>query len=321
VCLFPFSVAFTTLVIAAPRVRAEPGAWVGVEESYTDNVRSQPDELRSSDSFTTVGSLVGWEWQKKKRHLLRPDKLSVMLKGRLFRKFTDFDYLEVRPRAEFSHHRDELRLEYTYTPERLQFNREDDGDITGRGVFFVENLLAARLGRKLGARKQLRVYLIVEFDWRNFTPPDNDRDDFTPLGGFEVRYRLTQYLTPRVGFEYASRNAERENYDREDIKLTVGFHVRLSSFAAAKVEYERGWRNYPVSSERAADRRRNSNFGRSDNIHQVETFVAISPPAWRELQLRLRYKYRQGDSTRPGRNFDLNEFGLELSYSYRGVSW
>jgi len=45
---------FALLATAVSPTYARPGALVGVEEAYTDNVRSQPSGQRSSDSLTIV---------------------------------------------------------------------------------------------------------------------------------------------------------------------------------------------------------------------------------------------------------------------------
>ena len=317
VCAFKMLVmVLLGVVFVAERARAE---WAGVltaEGVYTDNVRSQEGAARRGEFYTVLGGGISWG-QSKKRFL--PAETSLLAKGRLFSESPEFNYYEIRPRATFAFGRNQLELEYVLTPDRLFFDRSED--VGPRGAFYTGHTFAGRVSRKLGERKRLRVYLSWDLIWRNFAPPDDARDDFTVLGEVRMRYRVAPIFVPEVAFEYGRRNAVRNNFDRNQARLAVGFESRLTSWLVVKVRYKYSHRDYTVGSDRVVGGSRNRNFGRVDNRQDFEGRLAVPVPYVDGLSLRVRYKYRASNSSRPGRTFTRNEVGVELAYVLRGISW
>lgn len=282
-----------------------------VEQSYTDNIRSQSGPRRDSENFTTWKPSVGYT---QDRFRAFPERLSLMVLGHVFYRFPDFNYVEVRPRAEYGFRRTDVRLEYQYTPRRLLFDREEDG---APGAYFTGNLFDGRVQHKFGRHKRLRSKLGIELDWRDFESPDRGRTEMTPTVYGDLRFVTTSRLTPRVGFEYGQRAAKRSNYDREEIRAKAGFDLRLLWGLTARFRYERIWYEYTVDNERGPDGHRNSNYGRDDDINQYEAWLFYPVPILEGLVTRFRYKYRDADSTRPDRVFTRTEVSLEFSYAFR----
>lgn len=304
-------------VISVPSAHAEePSFWHGsllVGQGYTDNIRSQAGPRRDSETYTNLAVAVGWT-QHERRFL--PTDLGVAAAGRVFYRFPEFNYAEFGPVAAYRFRRTELQLGYRFTPRRLLFDREEDG---GPGVYFVENLLAAEIKRKFGRRKRLRAELGVQLEWRDFEPPDGGRDSFTPEIAVALRYHVASFLLPRIAAEYAPRDARGANFDRDEVNVGAGFDARLPWGVITRLRYEHSWRDYTVGAERQPDRRRNSNFRRDDEVDDYQVWLWSPFPGFERLIGRIRYKYRDADSTRDDRVFQRHEVLLEMIYTFAAI--
>ncbi len=313
--IFPIAAIVFVLLTVADLAVGDWGAAISAEETYSNNIRSQQGPSRQDDFVTLLGGGFGWV-QNGRNDVVK--ELSLMVKGRIFAGLSSFDYYEIRPRAVFEYGRNELTLEYHLMPDRLFFDRSDGA---GPGVFYTGHGLVGEVVHKFGQAKRLRVNLSWELVWRNFDPPDDERDDLTVIGGVSIRYSVARIFVPQVGIEYGERNATRDNFDRDQSRLIVGFASNPVSWARARVTYKVSRRTYTVSRAQEASGRRNRNFAREDTLHNVEVSVMFPVPWVDGAVLRARYKYRQSYSARPGRSFDRSEFGLELAYSHGGLSW
>lgn len=282
------------------------GSWTAaasIERGYTDNLQEQP-VAREAAWFT--GLSAGLSWERRKGGWM-PRTLAATARGRIYEEFRDFDYLELGPEAVFRIGSNDFVARYRFTPRRVLFE-EDDG---GAGVFYTEHAMATGVRRKFGAERRLRAQAFVEAAWAGFRDEFSDRDSVTPELSADLRYRVHDWFTPRLGFEVAARDARRDNYDRDAVALVAGFDSVFRHLTVG-LRFKRSWRDYTVGSSRDAQLRQNHNFARNDEIQQLDTWVVLPLPRLRTVAVRGRYKFRDGASTRADRNFDAHEVGLEL---------
>lgn len=302
--------------VAADTAGGEWGGFLSTEGAFNDNIRSQEGPLRREEFFWILGGGVGWV---QSRNIYLPAEVSVLAKGRVFSEISEFNYCEVRPRAAFDFGRTELELEYWLTPDRLFFDRSED--VGPLGVFYTGHAFVGELSHKFGKRKQLRTYLSWDFEWRDFADPDSERDDLTAIGEASMRYRVSRWFVPELGFEYGERRANRDNFDRDQWSVAAGFESKPVKWLSIKLKYDYSRRDYTVDSERTDTGRRNRNFGRDDDVHDAEVTVTVPLPQIEGVSVRARYHYRGAESSRPGRTYTQNEVGIELRYSLAGIRW
>jgi hypothetical protein len=305
----------TALLFATPgsaRAKDRPiwEAGLEVEQAYTDNLQSNPAPNRDDDYFLTMTAGLTRE-RRKVRHSLAG--YSMHVRGRVFYRFPQFNYVELEPGVVYRLVRTEVLLAYRYTPERILFDSEDDG---GSQVFYHENLLRVGVGRRFGAEKRLDVRLFGEAEFRDFRPPDSDRTSFTPSIAASVRYRFDPLFMPRLGVEYARRDARSENFTRDEIKFFIGAESALPWWGlVVRVRYKRSWKDY-TASEFDGQGEPNSNFGRDDDIKEYEVWLTAPAPFVPGTVVGARYRYQDGDSTQENHVFTRNEIGVGVIYTF-----
>lgn len=326
--------SFTLLIVCARVAVAAkaPRFWSGqvaVEQAYNDNVQQENGGLQSGDFITSVSGQLAFNEPKRKP---LPYRLGMGILGRIYADLPDYSYVEINPEAEVELlPRTDGVIGYWYSPRRLLFEEESNGD----NVLYAEHGVSAALQHKLGARKQLRLELGFEGVWDDYRSKDDDRDSFTPALLAEVRYRLTPAalgftVTPRFGFEHQWRNAHRDNYDREVAILQPGIDVDLPRGLMLRFRFERYFRDYSVDAAKEDGGRRNNNFDRHDDIEQYQTWLTAPLPLVERLTAGLRYRFRRGAYDEPNHktpdgtigvhhDFDVHEVGVELAYAFGGA--
>lgn len=314
--LGPWALAVALCLSAPARARAQRPAYVPIdamlrlEEGYTDNLQQQPGPDREGDFFTEMMAQLDWlgPWRKV------PTSFTVAALGKIYANADEFDYFQAMAQGSARYGRTDALLRYAYSPQQLLFTQEDGGP----GAFYHENVFEAALRRRFLSDKRLRLQLGFTAEWNDFVPEFDDRDSFNPGTELAARYDI-EFATLRAGVEYEYRDAERDNYKRDKLDVGAGFDLRLPWEVLLRFAYERSFRDYTVCCERDPDNRRNSNFGRNDDIHQYQ--VALMAPVYfvPDLLARLRFRYRDGDSNSPGRRFTVHEVGFELTYFFHFI--
>jgi len=153
-------------------------------------------------------------------------------------------------------------------------------------------------------------------EWERSKTDFDDRDAFTLGGSVVLRYRVHELFIPRIELGYGERDANNENFDREERKLVVGFDSHLTDRVYSRVRFKRANRKYTVDAPFGPSGS-NNNFQRDDDINQVEAGVAVECARVPHLIFDAGYKYRDSQSTRASRTFDVHEAKLRLTYRFR----
>lgn len=175
----------------------------------------------------------------------------------------------------------------------------------GEPIFFDGKSLEGGLRYSVGRKTWLRAEAELE-DW-NFDPAENDRDsDVLKLSG-TVRHGLTDRIAVRVEALWEDRDATEPNNNRSGIGWSLAFELKPADRVDAFVRYRSRERDYDDAPPGE------SNFERQDTVVDIVANVRF----WigRTWGIRAQNNYRDGESTRPDRNFDGNTFmaGLFLS--------
>ncbi len=302
----------------AKREKGKP-TWntrVGIEQAYTDNVRSAPSGPQEEGAFfTTLKGRSEWyprrtRWRWSERRWL-PSELALTVRGRLFSSFSNRNTVEIRPSLRYPLGPGEVLLRYGYTPRRLRLEDLEGGD----DVFYEQHRLEAGYELKFGPKRALKAAFGGNADWDDYGSAERGRDAFTGSGWASLRYRLHRYFVPRVRLRYGEREARRANYDRNQWSVLGGFDSYLPAGIDVRVRYKYQNRDYPVDSPKGPSGRTNTNFGREDDINQIETTLGAPMPWVAGLRVELRFKLRDGDSTRTSRNFQVREYGIGIVYN------
>jgi hypothetical protein len=327
-------VAVVVLLLAlgkSSRAEHEPrrawGGLIGFEQSYNDNVQQSANAARQGDFISTLSVLATWE-PAKRRWLLLPTEAELWLQAHVYDHYRDFTYVELRPEVAYRlGYGVDAVLGYLYAPRRLLFEEDAASD----QVFYREHAVTAGFRGKLGERKQLRTQLLFRGVWTDYFGSDRPRDAWSPELRWDLAYRIDLWarrleLVPRIGVIRATRDARRDNYNREVVEVVPGFDLRLPGAVLLRFRYERTWRDYTVDELRDGDGHRNNNFNRTDDYDQLLTWVVVPLP-WDGVTLRPRYRYRDGVFKEPSQRqqdgtvgqrveFSVHEVGMELLYTF-----
>ncbi len=283
-----------------------------VEEFYSSNIQQSPPGEEEDDAVSRFAARM-----QVNNALIDalPTESLLDVRGYVYAEHPDFDYVEIRPEVRYVFGRLEPYVQYLFSPRRLLFVDDDGGN---GNAFYAEHFGAVGFRGKFGKHKQLRTRLAAEAEYQNFRNGFTGHDSVTPGIRAGIRYSICGRLTPMFDFQYAVREAHRSNYDRDEIELAPGFESQLASWLQLRFRYKKEWRSYSVEKARTAGGRINRNYGRDDDIDQAETWLIAPLPFAEGLGVALRYRYRNGDSNRKERRYDLHEAGVEVSYQFVG---
>lgn len=287
---------------------------LSIEEGYTDNVRWDKNGLREGAWYTTFETRVDWqhdprEWNRWLRWL--PHRLGALTRYRVYSGFGNRDYAEFGPTVGYDWDRASLTLEYRYSPDHLRV----DPATTIDAFADVQNF-SAELRSKFGKRKRWTALLVFDLDAEDYDPGYKDRDFVEETVEAGLRCRATPLITPRASVTYAHRDANSSNYDREEVGLLFGFDLYLPAGVRALFRYEKTWRNFLVGYPGDSTGDRNNNYGREDDAYNFDTGLEFPMPWLEAIQVHLRYRHRDNDSSRPDRNYKVNEGSLKLAYGF-----
>ncbi len=326
----PAQVAATILLASAlfaPRECAaadpKPGLSgdVWVEEGYTDNLRA--DHTPRTTAFFTELEGEAW-WQrgtiqgKHGKHPGRyekprdwfPDRFGATVNGAVYSEYSKHDYAEFGPSFAYDWDLVTLTVDYRYSPHHLRVDPS-----AAIPAYADDHDLSAEFRSKFGADKRGTAILAFESSWEFYDKKEERRSYFQEQLESGLRWRLTEWLTPRASAIYKLRDAHSANYDLSQIGLLVGFDVSLPFGVRGIFRYEHAWRTYPVG-ERTPSGHLNSNFDRHDDVDWVESGFDVPFPYVDAAHFELRYRHRDNDSTRTDRTYFINEAGLRLRYDF-----
>lgn len=211
----------------------------------------------------------------------------------------DADYETTSLEARYKRGRTRLDLSYG-----LMFNRlyAEEGD----AVFFDTDGLRFRVRYTVSQRVWIRGQVELE-EW-DFDPAAQDRDsDVT-----EYRLTIRGAINDRVALRGSYLNEDRDAVGADNNRSGDGFALALESQPrddmSLFVRIRRRDRQYEDAPEG------DSNFQRDDTVDDLTAnFRWFVRDSW---GLQLVVSYRDGESTRPDRNFDGAQIGLGLVYRF-----
>ena len=293
---------------------AEWKADINLWQGYTDNVRyAQPGPGVEGAWFTRgnvrltrrTGSDLAW----------LPDLVTAAIDGRVFGESSTRDSVTLGGRAVYETDVADLFAGYGYTPQRLRLEDSDGGD----DVHYSKHAVAFGIERKFGVSRAWRIRALYERDRDEYESDNDARDSEAWAGRLGLRWHYHDLFIPRAYFKYIERDAVDDNYDREDVRIEVGFDSKLPAGVEASLRYRRSDREYVVAGA-SGPFGSNSNFGRTDDIDTYRVGLELPLPWVDGLVLEMNYKYRDSSSSRTSRNYHVNEYGLGLAWGFSNTS-
>jgi hypothetical protein len=283
---------------------------LGLEQGYTDNVRWATDGPDKESAFyTTIEGRVtveplSWKWW--------PGSAALGLRSRIFQGFSERDYVDLYTNLLYEIGHTDAILRFQYSPRRLELEDEP----TAGTVHSSEYDLQAGFQRKFFADGRLRLRALFEASWEQSNENQyDDRDSFTPAGVFDARYRVCDLFVPRADLSYGVRNANSANFDRDELEVGGGFDSAFGRYATLTFRYHWLYRDYTVDDPTGSNGT-NSNYDRTDKANDFEVHLEIPVPRLAGLTVELRYETRDNNSTKSGRDFNVNQGGIGVHYDF-----
>lgn len=203
------------------------------------------------------------------------------------------DYQMADAAVEYKRGRMKLHAGYGLMLNRL-FSEE------GEAAFFDAQSLDVWYRYSLGPRVWVRAGAEIE-SW-DFDPAENDRDADVLKLDLTVRFALSD----RVGLRASLLSEERDANGARNNRSGEGWALAIESSPSEDVSLFLRFRSRDRQYDDAPPGDRN--FQRDDTTEDINFNLR-----WQISErwgLQLRDTYRQGDSTRPDRNFDGNQFEI-----------
>jgi hypothetical protein len=277
---------------------------VGVMPRHITNYFQAQDEFNSATTSTpvravTVTTLSGsFEYD-----LARDDNSSVTaglrVRRNLFKDLPGADSTDVDVTLDFDYQPNRFRLGYFGTPRRL-------ASITsGHNVYGETHGFGAEYFRRIDRHWRARGG--YQFARETFSE-SKERDLSRHLVNGDIRYRVHQYFTPGVGFEYQRGNAEARNfsYTRPALVLLATSDIRGRAYLSFRYRYS--VRDY--TTDLATD----SNFNREDRRNDFSFYSTVQ--LGKGFSLFGFVYHTDNNSNRLTRTFTSTESGLGLFYRF-----
>lgn len=293
-----------------PKWKADANLWQG----YTDNVRyAQPGPDVEGAWFTRANARLTRRTGSDSAWM--PDLVTAAIDGRVFGESSTRDSVTLGGRAVYETDVADVFAGYGYTPQRLRLEDRDGGD----DVHYSKHAVVFGVERKFGVSRAWRVRALYERDRDEYESDNDPRDSEAWAGRLGLRWHYHDLFIPRAYFKYVERDAVDDNYDREDVRIEVGFDSKLPAGVEASLRYRRSDREYVVAGA-SGPFGSNSNFGRTDDIDTYRVGLELPLPWVDGLVLEMNYKYRTSSSSRTSRNYHVNEYGLGLAWGFSSKS-
>ncbi len=288
-----------------PEIRSQ----TRVELGHTDNVRSsEPGPNVESASF--VSARLEVEREQKRKDAL-PDEMRLRLFGRVFDGFSNRDFVDLEAMAAYQVGRvSDWLVETGYAPRRLRLEET----ATEPNAYFAEYRVGTGFQTRFGEGWRGRVRLDAQARYDDYRSGFDERDATVGSLGAEVRYPLFSSWAVRGKVRRRVRDADRDEHDRDEFDMTVGADGPIARWAKLSLRLTRSDRDYTVSAPSDLFGR-NKNFGRNDDIDVFESKLTVPLSDGSPWAVTARYMFRDSDSTRLSRNFDVSEVGIGFVYT------
>ena len=293
------SIVRTTIVLflvsVAVVVGEDEGGWSGAAGLLVGNHDNfffrGPGAAAPSSDMQTV--FVNGEWLRENGQ----GELTVVVGGTvvMVSDIDEADYQIASLGLEYKQGRFKYGGTYALLLNRL-FVEEGDP------VFFDENAFEGWVRYSVSPNLWLRGK--AELAQQDFDPAEDDRDADVLKLYLTARYALTPVLGVRVSVLWNDRDANGPRNDRQGTGFSLGLEGQPSEKTRFSMRVRRREREYQDAP--AGD----SNFNRDDTVTDVNFNLR-----WRVRErwgFEIRDEYRDGESTRPDRNFDGNYIGAGL---------
>jgi hypothetical protein len=296
---------------------------VWIEEGFTDNLRAD-HILRTNAFFTALqgetwwqrGRLQGKHGKHPGRYEKPPDwfphRFGATVGGAAYSEYQKYDFAEFGPSFAYDWDLVTLTVDYRYSPHHLRVDPS-----AALPAYADDHDLSAEFRSKFGEGKRGTAILDFDSSWEFYDKKDpkiHGRSYFQEQIEAGLRWRVTEWITPRASVICKLRHADSANYDLNQIGLLAGFDLTLPFGVRGILRYEHAWRTYPVDSVPPA--KPPSNFEREDKVDCFESGFDVPFPYVEAAHFELRYRRRNNDSTRVDRNYYSNEAGLRLRYDF-----
>ena len=277
---------------------------VGVMPRHITNYFQAQDEFNSATTTTPVRSVTVTTLSGSFEYDLARDDDSTVTAGlrvrrNLFKDLPGADSTDVDATIDFDYQPNRLRLGYFGTPRRLA------SIVAGRNIYAETNGFTAEYFRRINRHWRARGgYQFARETFSEFTERDLSRQQ---VNG-DVRYRVHQYFTPGVGFEYQRGKAESENfsYSRPALVLLATSDIKGRAYLSFRYRYS--VRDYTT------DLLTDSNFNREDRRNDFSFYSTVQ--LGKGFSLFGFVYHTDNNSNRLTRTFTSTESGLGLFYRF-----
>jgi hypothetical protein len=276
----------------------------GVLPRYINNYFQAQDEFNSATTaapqknvyVTTLSGSAEYDLVRKDRRTLTA---GLRLRRNLFKDLPGANSTDVDVTLDYNFQPNELRFGYFGTPRRLA------AVVSGRNVYGETNGLSAEYFRRITRYWRARGgYTFARETFSEF----KERDLSRHLVHGDLRYRVSTYFTPGVGFEYLRGNAESANFSFTRPALVILATSQIKSKAYLSFRYRFSDREYTTTL--ATD----SNFRREDRRHDISLYGTAN--LGRGFSLYGFVYHTDNNSNRAARTFTSYETGLGLFYRF-----
>lgn len=277
---------------------------VGVLPRYISNYFQTFDDFQTGATAVPVKSVYVTTLSARAEYdFVREDDRtltgSVRFRGNLFKDLPGADSADIDVSLEYDFRPNRLRFAYFGTPRRLA------SVVAGRNVYSRVNGFAAEYSRRLTRRWRARGgYEFARDTFSEFRERDLSRHEVSG----DLRYQVSPYFTPGVGFEYLRGNAESENFSYNRPALLLLASSRIRDVAYLSFRYRFSDRDYTT------DDPTSSNFNREDRRHDVSFYGTVNLS--RGFSLFGFVYHTDNNSNRLTRTFTGYETGLGLFYRF-----
>ena len=277
---------------------------VGVMPRYISNYFQAQDEFNAPTTATPIRSVYittlsgSFEYDLARRE---GSTLTAGLRVRrnFFKDLAGADSTDVDVTLDYDFRPNRLRLGYFGTPRRLS------AVVAGNNVYAQTNGFSAEYFRRITSRWRARGgYQFARETFSAFRERDLSRHQFNG----DLRYRVSPYFTPGVGFEYQRGNAESENFSYERPAVVLLATSDINGIAYLSFRYRFSDRDYTTEEPTS------SNFGREDRRHDVSFYSSVRLGGG--FSLFGFFYHTDNNSNRVTRTFTSYETGLGLFYSF-----
>ena len=281
------------------RYRIEFGVLPHYNSNYFQVAEGTP---KTSVWITTLSANFGYDFVRREDKTFSGE---LRLRRNVFSELRNADSTDIDAELAYDFGPNRLELTYFATPRRLSSFDEDPIDPSVAIVTNSVNGASLQYARRLTRR--LRARTTYEFA-REIYNVFKERDLGRHRVGGDVRYRVRQYFTPGIGFEYGRVNARSDAFSRDSTALVLLVGSRFGDRVNTSFRYRFQDRDYLTRNTAF------SNFGREDRRHDFTFYGTVN--LGRGFSLYGFTYAINNNSSRPTRNFNTYDTGLGLFFRF-----